>query len=134
MALIAAMIYDEIDHGSHKHKLKLACYKTPYMCDGCKQMGFGSRYRCDACNYDLHRDCAFAARRISHPFFKNCDFHLFTKGTPPGHGDESDEARICHACGSDVQGFFYHCMECKRELHPGCASLLMGFKQPKTRI
>lgn len=47
-------------HFSHpEQELKLSNYQKPYRCDGCKEQGYGSRYRCELCNFDLHKECMF---------------------------------------------------------------------------
>ncbi|KAL9668315.1 hypothetical protein QQ045_002695 [Rhodiola kirilowii] len=50
------MKYSEITHHFHhpQHKLKLETSQAPFRCDGCKEMGLGSRYKCNLCDYDLH--------------------------------------------------------------------------------
>ncbi|RVW87068.1 hypothetical protein CK203_048329 [Vitis vinifera] len=46
-------------HISHEHPLELKNQKKPYNYDGCKEPGFRSRYRCEVCDFDLHKDCMF---------------------------------------------------------------------------
>lgn len=107
----------EICHPSHPHhKLKIEYTEIPFRCDGCKEAGIGLKYKCDLCDFDLHRACALAPATIKHAFYKKCEFHFYTK--PPGPG-----MRICDACGKDVPGFVYHCSRCGFDLHPCCANL-----------
>ncbi|MCL7025692.1 hypothetical protein MKW94_006160, partial [Papaver nudicaule] len=75
---------------------------------------FGSCYRCEECNYDLHPDCISAASSISHPFYRKCNFKFLK--SPRGE-------RLCDACGGDVKGFVYHCEKSGRDLHPCCSKL-----------
>ncbi|KAF8397497.1 hypothetical protein HHK36_016414 [Tetracentron sinense] len=120
------MIYTELPHSSHpEHLLTLVHCETPYKCDGCKERGFGLRYRCEACNFDLHKDCIFSTPTTSHAFYKKCSFKFFDH--PPG-----ERTRWCDACGRSIQGFVYHCEKgrnlqrcCKtgRDLHPCCHNL-----------
>uniref|UniRef100_A0A5B7BVG5 Phorbol-ester/DAG-type domain-containing protein n=1 Tax=Davidia involucrata TaxID=16924 RepID=A0A5B7BVG5_DAVIN len=70
-------------HASHpEHELELKNYEKPYKCDGCKEQGFGSRYRCEVCNYDLHEDCMQNDPTTSHKFFKGCTFKFFLQRLP----------------------------------------------------
>jgi hypothetical protein len=53
------MKYTEISHFSHpQHKLRFEHTDFPFKCDGCKEIGIGSRYKCFICDYDLHTHCA----------------------------------------------------------------------------
>ncbi|XP_010922353.1 uncharacterized protein [Elaeis guineensis] len=110
------MIYGEIIHSSHPdHKLILEHRDTPYNCDGCKELGFGSRYTCEeSCNFHLHKDCASPEATITHPFFPGCLFHFHAIGKPD---------RFCDACGRDIKGYVYHCFRKGWDLHPSCALL-----------
>ncbi|KAK2976860.1 hypothetical protein RJ640_009311 [Escallonia rubra] len=104
-------------HPSHpKHKLELKNYKKPYTCDGCKEQGFGSRYRCDECNYELHKDCMLNTQITSHEFYKGAIFRFFNQ-LP------KDVCKSCDACGKVINGFVYHCGEKGKNLHPCCRSL-----------
>ncbi|KAH6780002.1 Cysteine/Histidine-rich C1 domain family protein [Perilla frutescens var. hirtella] len=119
------MKYNEISHYSHPHNLKFEYAEAPFMCDGCKEAGIGSRYKCcggggggGACNYDLHTHCALPSPSIRHPFYTKCSFQFLSR--PPG-----PVARYCNACQKDVAGFVYHCSLCGFDLHPCCAKLPM---------
>ncbi|TYJ16276.1 hypothetical protein E1A91_A10G241100v1 [Gossypium mustelinum] len=104
----------EIKHFSHRHKLELSYSKTPYQCDGCKELGFGSCYQCNKtkCNYHLHEICAVAEPFATHSFSKNSNFKFKKKGK---------RGKACKACGKDVQGFMYKSKE--TYLHPCCLKL-----------
>lgn len=111
------MKYGEITHFSHpQHKLKFEYIEVPFKCDGCKEVGIGSRYKCDLCDFDLHKHCALPTPSISHPFYTKCTFQFLTRA--PG-----DTPRFCNACEKDVGGFVYHCRSCGYDLHPCCADL-----------
>ncbi|KAJ8747648.1 hypothetical protein K2173_012824 [Erythroxylum novogranatense] len=113
------MKYSEISHYYHPHHtLKFEYSEFPFKCDGCKQVGIGSRYRCSFCDFDLHMHCAIPSSSIYHPFYTKCSFQFFSK--PPG-----DKPRFCNACERDVTGFVYHCKDCGFDLHPCCAKLPM---------
>ncbi|XP_008776507.1 uncharacterized protein LOC103696605 [Phoenix dactylifera] len=107
----------ELFHPSHpQHKLKIEYTEIPFRCDGCKEAGIGLKYKCHACDFDLHKACALAPSMITHPFYKKCEFRFY--GKPPG-----PVMRICDACRKDVLGFVYHCTRCGFDLHPCCANL-----------
>ncbi|XP_058069164.1 protein VACUOLELESS GAMETOPHYTES [Magnolia sinica] len=111
------MKYNEITHFSHpQHKLRLEYIEVPFRCDGCKEAGIGSRYKCDHCDFDLHRHCALTTPSITHPFYTKCSFQFMAR--TPG-----DTPRFCNACEKDVGGFVYHCKLCGFDLHPCCANL-----------
>ncbi|XP_077210624.1 uncharacterized protein LOC143846093 [Tasmannia lanceolata] len=107
----------EIFHPCHpKHKLKLEYTEIPFSCDGCKEAGIGLKYKCEECEFDLHKACALAPPTITNPFYNKCDFGFYYK--TPGSA-----MRICDACRKDVLGFVYHCPSCGFDLHPCCANL-----------
>ncbi|OVA05196.1 DC1 [Macleaya cordata] len=115
------MKYGEIiTHFSHpQHKLKFEYSEVPFKCDGCKEAGIGSRYKCintTTCDYDLHTHCALPTPSIAHPFYPKCSFQFMSR--PPGN-----VPRYCNACEKDVSGFVYHCKLCGFDLHPCCAKL-----------
>ncbi|KAJ3685461.1 hypothetical protein LUZ61_014625 [Rhynchospora tenuis] len=113
------MKYGEIVHFSHPHHtLRLEYHETPFKCDGCREVGIGSRFKCSTCDYDLHKQCALSASNpsIRHAFYPKCIFQFLSR--PPGNA-----ARYCNACEKDVTGFVYHCYRCGFDLHPCCASL-----------
>ncbi|XVE52679.1 hypothetical protein DITRI_Ditri02bG0142200 [Diplodiscus trichospermus] len=104
----------EIEHFSHCHKLELNYSLTPYRCDGCKELGFGSCYQCkeEECDFHLHDKCAVADPFASHSFFKKSSFKFREKGK---------HSEYCVACGKNVQGFMY---KSKKEcVHPCCLKL-----------
>ncbi|KAJ0441431.1 putative kinase C-like, phorbol ester/diacylglycerol-binding protein [Helianthus annuus] len=111
------MKYNDISHFSHpQHRLKPAYTEVPFKCDGCKEVGIGSNYKCTTCNYDLHVHCALPSPSITHPFYTKCSFQFLSR--PPG-----PIARYCNACEKAVSGFVYHCKLCGFDLHPCCAKL-----------
>ncbi|XP_020256415.1 uncharacterized protein LOC109833226 [Asparagus officinalis] len=113
------MKYGELTHFSHpQHKLRVEYSEFPFKCDGCKEVGIGSRFKCSICDYDLHKHCALPQPNsmIRHPFYPKCTFQFLSR--PPGN-----TARYCNACQRDVHGFVYHCFTCGFDLHPCCANL-----------
>ncbi|KAL0003101.1 hypothetical protein SO802_016882 [Lithocarpus litseifolius] len=110
-----------IKHPSHRHQLTLfTSIQTPFNCDGCKERGLESCYKCkeDNCNFHLHEDCAFASGSgpITHQFFQNCSFTF--------HGEYQIDNRNCVACGKYVRGFMYESsINEALVLHPCCLKL-----------
>ncbi|KAK7404463.1 hypothetical protein VNO78_05372 [Psophocarpus tetragonolobus] len=114
------MKYSEISHFSHpQHKLRFEYSEIPFKCDGCKEVGIGSRYKCSMCDFDLHMQCGMiSSGSLFHPFYAKCKFEFMSK--PAGN-----TGRYCNACEKDVSGFVYHCKACGFDLHPCCAKLPM---------
>ena len=100
--------------GYRAHKFEKKYYQKPYWCDGCKEPGFGSRYKRG--NVELHRECLFPSHTKSHEFFPEYTFK-FLKKTP------GEDERFCDACGMPVKGFVYHCEAKGWDLHPFCRKL-----------
>ncbi|WOH04665.1 hypothetical protein DCAR_0624076 [Daucus carota subsp. sativus] len=117
-----------ISHLSHpQHKLKFEYTETPFKCDGCNEVGIGSKYKCGSCDYDLHMHCAVPSASITHPFYTKCSFQFLPR--PPGL-----TPRYCNACQKDVSGFVYHCGSCGFDLHPCCAKLPMTLDDGEVKL
>uniref|UniRef100_A0A5B6YRC1 Phorbol-ester/DAG-type domain-containing protein n=1 Tax=Davidia involucrata TaxID=16924 RepID=A0A5B6YRC1_DAVIN len=122
------MKYNEISHFSHpQHKLRFEHTEFPFKCDGCKEVGIGSHYKCGICDYDLHMHCALPSPSICHPFYTKCSFQFLPR--PPGN-----TPRYCNACEKDVTGFVYHCQACGFDLHPCCARLPMVLDDGEVKL
>ncbi|KAM1382247.1 hypothetical protein ACFX2F_034732 [Malus domestica] len=122
------MKYNEISHFSHpQHKLKFEYSEIPFKCDGCKEVGIGSRYKCATCDFDLHMHCAIPTPSIFHPFYTKCTFQFLSRS--PG-----DNPRFCNACEKDITGFVYHCKSCGFDLHPCCAKLPMVLDDGEVKL
>uniref|UniRef100_A0A5B7AZR9 Phorbol-ester/DAG-type domain-containing protein n=1 Tax=Davidia involucrata TaxID=16924 RepID=A0A5B7AZR9_DAVIN len=106
-----------IIHPKHEHELEEQKYAKRFTCDGCKEDGFGSRFRCKHCDYELHKECKSPTPTISHDFFKGNTFEFFEK-LPTKCGNS-----YCKACGKEIFGFVYHCQEKGWNIHPCCSSL-----------
>ena len=107
-----------------KHELKLVDNPNSkrYICDGCKEYGRnGVRYRCEDCNYNLHKDCMFRKPITTHEIFKGFIFKFYEQ--PPPSEEFRESQRFCNACGKHVKGFIYHCPEADLDLHPCCLNL-----------
>jgi len=114
----------KIKHPEHEHELELKNYQKPYMCDGCKEHGYGSRYRCELCDFDLHDECMFTSPKTYHELFKESTFKFYNQ--PPGKccmRNCDDCRRYCDACGKAINGFVYHCEAKGWDLHPCCRNL-----------
>ncbi|KAJ4836057.1 hypothetical protein Tsubulata_008956 [Turnera subulata] len=123
-----AMKYSEISHFSHsQHKLRFEYSEFPFKCDGCKEVGIGSRYKCGSCDFDLHMQCAIPSPTVYHSFYTKCTFQFLAR--PPG-----DKPRYCNACERDIAGFLYHCRDCGFDLHPCCAKLPMVLDDGEVKL
>ncbi|XP_038889225.1 uncharacterized protein LOC120079114 [Benincasa hispida] len=118
---------EQLCNPSHlKHELELKKYLKPYTCDGCKEIGFGPRYRCEKCDFDLHKACSFPKNSpISHEFFPRSTFKFF-KIPPRACHDKC--RRICDACTKPINGFMYHCKKRDLDLHPCCENLKINYQ------
>ncbi|XP_076923653.1 uncharacterized protein LOC143585853 [Bidens hawaiensis] len=96
----------QIQHFIHHHVLHKLYMTAEFNCDGCNTGGFGVRYHCSACDFDLHEQCATAPHRIAtsiHPHH-----HLVLVNRP---GD----SHLCHVCKGVTNGLCYTC-----EIGPAC--------------
>ncbi|XP_022133590.1 uncharacterized protein LOC111006129 [Momordica charantia] len=100
-----------------RHDLELKQSPKPYICSGCKETGFGPRYHCAKCDFNLHETCMFPKILPSpHEFFPGSMFKFST--TP-----HKKCPRICDACMNPIKGFVYHCRRHDLDLHPCCRNL-----------
>ncbi|CAA6654916.1 unnamed protein product [Spirodela intermedia] len=100
-----------------RKELKYKASKAPFRCNGCKELGFHSCYSCkEPCTFRLHRHCADPQPVLEHDFFKECKFQRVQSGRIP-------DEQYCDACLKLAKGFFYHCYDCGKDLHPTCANL-----------
>lgn len=119
-------IYDEVGHP--EHKLRLERSEDHFICGGCKEPGFGLRYKCpeENCNYILHDECGLGLEYGVPPaqrFFRNCDFKFHRQNPLP-------RTRICDICALDIRGFLYQCSHGDNDLHPHCANLPLTITLP----
>ncbi|CAD6254193.1 unnamed protein product [Miscanthus lutarioriparius] len=98
-----------------EHKLKLMTDAgAPFLCDGCKEPGYGPRYRCDYGGGqsldDLHTRCALAGDPLVHPLFgygKQFEFRFLHEApSSPVHEGRRNEGqrRWFWAYRCDVDG------------------------------
>lgn len=95
------------------------CNVDEYVCDGCQVGGFGKRFRCDECDYDLHVACMHSTPTTTHKLFKDSTFKFYDQ--LPRNCNECK--RDCDACGKQVKGFVFHCHIKDLVLHPCCCNL-----------
>ena len=115
------------NHPSHPwHGLELKNYMKPYTCNGCKEKGFGPRYRCERCDFNLHQACSYTSLRLSsHDYFPGSKFKFLRNPPKPCH----PECIIrCDACRKTVKGYVFHCEEDDIDLHPCCRNLKRSYQ------
>ncbi|KAI3474131.1 hypothetical protein Pfo_028919 [Paulownia fortunei] len=104
---MAPLPKNSIDHFAHPgHRLTAFDGDKEYLCDGCKTLGTGKRYRCHGCDFDLHDYCGTCPRLVIRK----------AQGT-------RQVDRICDVCADPVEGLFYRCKECEFDVHPLCTQL-----------
>ncbi|KAL6645071.1 hypothetical protein ACP70R_016679 [Stipagrostis hirtigluma subsp. patula] len=105
-----------IQHDAHRpHRLVLRSF-CKFICDGCECNGAGPRYRCDACDFDLHELCATAPPTAlfagQHPL-------AFEAAAAPA----DEPRRRCRICDTPILGMHYRCRPCGFAVHPVCSQL-----------
>ncbi|XP_061336770.1 protein VACUOLELESS GAMETOPHYTES-like [Gastrolobium bilobum] len=109
-----------IQHFTHpSHPLTYIARNTQFLCDGCKILGNGNRYRCSTCDFDLHEYCGTCPTYLSsfmHPI------HQLTLAVRRPQGARHNE-RVCDVCGTHVNGLFYRCNLCDFDVHPLCTQM-----------
>ncbi|KAF7111710.1 hypothetical protein CFC21_111690 [Triticum aestivum] len=115
-----------ISHSAHWEHMLTLCAPglSNFVCNGCREPGTEERYRCHACDFDLHKQCALdQGTKLVHPLLKNVELELRFQGPKDG-------ARlVCDACGNAVLGFHYHSSKLCLRLHPCCANPLYDKKK-----
>ncbi|KAK7339721.1 hypothetical protein VNO77_20402 [Canavalia gladiata] len=116
-----------IEHFTHQgHPLTYFATNTQFLCDGCKKLGNGNRYRCSTCDFDLHEHCATCPTTLAsfmHPM------HQLTLVLRKPQGARHHE-RVCNVCGTFVNGLFYRCKVCDFDVHPLCIQLPQHTRHP----
>lgn len=113
----------EIQHFSHsQHALSFVHLQSEFRCDGCQESGYGFRYRCLPCDFDLHESCAQTLKSILHSCHPQ---HPLMFREKPVSLD-----RVCDVCGKQVLGFLYDCRGCGVDVHPSCAKLPTMVRHP----
>lgn len=109
-----------MEHFTHPaHPLLEHNAATEYICDGCKTLGTGTRFRCNMCDFDLHEYCGKCPTSLSsfmHPL------HYLSLVVLKPQGMRTND-RICNVCGDSIEGLFYRCKDCEFDVHPLCTQL-----------
>ncbi|KAI3470793.1 hypothetical protein Pfo_027456 [Paulownia fortunei] len=104
-----------------KHPLHLLHIPKEFLCNGCTALGFGTRYRCDTCDVDLHEICATCPTATPSPLHPKHPLILVNQPV---------NDRSCDLCGDLVHGLFYTCRACDFDVHPLCTQLPLHVKLP----
>ncbi|XVF08163.1 hypothetical protein REPUB_Repub06bG0202400 [Reevesia pubescens] len=107
-----------VQHFTHCHTLTEVSASTEFLCNGCMTLGFGTRYRCEPCDFDLHDHCATCPTELS-SFMHDHGLKLVVR--KPQATRQND--RVCDLCGDPVEGLFYRCKLCEFDVHPLCTQL-----------
>ncbi|KAL0006190.1 hypothetical protein SO802_013751 [Lithocarpus litseifolius] len=74
-----------------------------YIGNGCKEYGSnGMRYRCEDCNYSLHKNCIFSKPTTTHEILKDFIFKFYEQ-QPPSELYGKRTKRYCNVCGKHVK-------------------------------
>ncbi|KAM7491991.1 hypothetical protein LguiA_034912 [Lonicera macranthoides] len=107
-------------HFTHpNHPLQQVCIAQEYNCDGCNTLGYGTRFRCESCDFDLHDHCA------------SCPFTVSSYLHPQHHLNLVNlvgKAHFCDVCGDLASGIFYTCGACDFDVHPLCTQLPVNYQ------
>lgn len=101
----------QIQHFTHPHPLPKLFISREFRCNGCNMSGYGMRYRCSGCDFDLHEQCATSPNILSshiHP-----QHHLMLVNRP-------GNICTCDVCGNWADGLSYTCRACNFDVHPLC--------------
>ncbi|KAG5583832.1 hypothetical protein H5410_044266 [Solanum commersonii] len=113
------LIPTTIQHFTHKqHPLILHddTINPKYLCEGCMTYGFGTRYHCHACTFNLHEYCATCPRIIRSFMHPNHPLRLVER-------DHLSGDRACNICCGLIEGLSYRCELCGFDVHPICTQL-----------
>ncbi|XAR66265.1 Diacylglycerol kinase [Bertholletia excelsa] len=106
-----------LQHFTHpSHPLQKLQIASVYVCNGCNTLGFGERYHCAACDFDLHERCATCPASLPPSHLHRV--HSLTLVYRPVAG-----GGICDICLDPVNGLFYTCPACNFDVHPLCTQL-----------
>ncbi|CAH1445348.1 unnamed protein product [Lactuca virosa] len=115
----------QIHHFTHQHPVHKLFMAFEFTCDGCKTRGYGVRYRCSACNFDLHEHCATAPYRLQshvHPH------HQIVLVNRPG------TSHFCDVCKGFTDGLSYTCQTCEFDVHTLCTQIPVATGVPKLKV
>ncbi|KAL9272774.1 hypothetical protein AKJ16_DCAP19141 [Drosera capensis] len=153
---------DWINHDAHpQHPLKTVHWKehTPFHCHGCEGNDRGHDslvYRCDDCNFNLHRVCSLPIYKLEHSTPADCSSNQ--EGTAAvvicmerkeietfAHQNRLHPVRDvykntefrCRHCNTTGRGRRYRCEECDVDYHSVCAehpTRLLSFLHPEHEL
>ncbi|CAN6301835.1 unnamed protein product [Urochloa humidicola] len=107
-----------IRHDAHKeHLLVLVHLVRSITGKGYRSPGAGPRYRCNACDFDLHELCATAPGTAS--FF----YGQHPLAFEPEVAVDLGACRVCDICDAAIRGMHYSCRPCGFDAHPVCSQL-----------
>ncbi|CAI9302724.1 unnamed protein product [Lactuca saligna] len=115
----------QIHHFTHQHPVQKLFMAFEFNCDGCKTRGYGVRYQCSACNFDLHEHCATAPHRLQshvHPH------HQIVLVNRPG------TSHFCDVCKGFTDGLSYTCQTCEFDVHTLCTQIPVATGVPKLKV
>ncbi|GJY27939.1 zinc finger, PHD-type, conserved site containing protein [Tanacetum coccineum] len=126
---MAPLSTNAVAHFLHPaHKLTELNDDTPYLCDGCKIVGNGTRFSCVSCQFDLHVYCT------------TCP-HVLTSTTNHPHTmtlvvykPKPNQTEPCQICRKPIQGLVYECKSCSFLVHPLCVSSNSGLDQVRSAL
>lgn len=118
---MAPLPKNPINHFTHAHPLAAADNDREFLCDGCKTVGIGKRFRCNGCDFDLHDYCGTCPRTLASHSMHRHPLTLVIRKVAADKNSLVD--RICDVCRDPVEGLFYRCKECEFDVHPLCTQL-----------
>ncbi|CAA6663642.1 unnamed protein product [Spirodela intermedia] len=143
------MLYSTLSH--HGHPIQLEYSSDPFICDGCKDVGFGLRFTCQRSRYDLHQVCARPRRTLrSAVYLEPVVFDFY--GAPPAGERPTNSYRgttmrlpvqmlaECQICGVEDDGqisaWSYVSSSADASLHVACAKkvLLRRWENERFRV
>ncbi|XP_078165024.1 uncharacterized protein LOC144559780 [Carex rostrata] len=109
------------------HELHPKDNGTIYCCSGCKMESFGLHYACGnaSCSFLLHAECKSPRKFTCHQFFpmSTFAFSCLHNTSYYKHNKKVHTNVLCNACGMNVNGYYYHSLDGKNNLHPCCINL-----------
>ncbi|KAI3508536.1 hypothetical protein L1887_23544 [Cichorium endivia] len=112
----------QIQHFIHQHPLNKLFMASEFNCDGCKTRGHGVRYRCSACDFDLHERCATSPHHLSSHIHPHHQLILLNQ---PG------SSHFCDVCKEFTDGLRYTCQTCEFDVHIHCTQIPVATGVPK---
>ncbi|KAJ7944100.1 Cysteine/Histidine-rich C1 domain family protein [Quillaja saponaria] len=100
-----------------------------FLCDGCKTLGTGPRYRCSTCDFALHEFCGTCPISFSSFMHPKHQLNLVIRKSQAARQRE----RVCDVCGLHVNGLFYRCKLCEFDVHQLCTKLPEHTRHPLHR-